>query len=217
MKTVMALSGGMDSSTLLAYLLDDGHDVRCASFVYGSKHNQYEHICAKQIADYYKAPLHLFDLSSVLGGFDSDLLKRGGDIPEGHYTDASMSRTVVPGRNIIFLSILAGLAWSEGATKIALGIHAGDHAIYPDCRIEFYKAMDSAIYLGTDRRIEMIAPFVEWDKTKILQWGLPHAVPYQMTRTCYKDQELSCGKCGSCVERLEAFSCIGKIDPVSYQ
>lgn len=217
MKAVMALSGGMDSSTLLAYLLNSGNQVECVSFVYGSKHNRYERTSAEQIADFYKAPLHRFDLSSIMGGFDSDLLKTGGDIPEGHYTDSSMSRTVVPGRNMIFLSILAGVAWSEGASKIALGIHAGDHAIYPDCRMEFYKAMDSAIYLGTDRRVEMAAPFVEWDKTKILQWGIPHGVPYGLTRTCYKDQQLSCGKCGACCERLEAFSNIGQSDPARYE
>ena len=213
---VMALSGGMDSCSLLAYLLSQGHSVSCVSFVYGSKHNVYERKAADRIAEHYGVPLRRVDLAPIMQEFDSDLLKSGGNIPEGHYTDVSMSRTVVPGRNIIFLSLLAGMAWSEGASKIAIGIHAGDHAIYPDCRIEFYKAMDTAIYLGTDRRIEMIAPFADWDKTKILQWGIPRSVPYQLTRTCYKDQELSCGKCGACQERLEAFRNVNSIDPILY-
>lgn len=214
---VMSLSGGMDSSSLLAYLLDQGHDVRAVSFVYGSKHNSYERNAAESVAGYYGIPLDKLDLSSIFMGFQSDLLKSGGNIPEGHYTDSSMSRTVVPGRNLIFLSILSGLAWSIGAQSIAIGIHSGDHAIYPDCRPEFYAAMNSAIQLGTDGRVDIIAPFLQWDKTKILQWGIPKGVPYQLTRTCYQDQELSCGRCGSCVERLEAFQNVGVKDPVIYE
>jgi len=213
-KIVMALSGGMDSTTLLAFLLGQGFNVECVSFLYGSKHNSYERKAAENVADYYKIDLHRFDLSSVMSGFTSDLLKSGGEVPEGHYTDATMSRTVVPGRNMIFLTILAGVAWSVGAEKVAIGIHAGDHAIYPDCRKEFYKAMDSAIYLGTDRKIEILAPFVEMNKISILEWGIPNDVPYQLTRTCYKDQEEACGRCGACQERREAFRLNRVDDPV---
>lgn len=216
-KVVMALSGGMDSTTMLAKLFSEGNEVECLSFTYGSKHNPYENNAAEKVAAFYGVPLIKIDLSPIMASFKSDLLKSGGDIPEGHYTEPSMERTVVPARNIIFLSILAGHAWSVGASKIAIGIHQGDHAIYADCRQDFYKAMDSAIFLGTDRRVEIVAPFLETDKTGILEWGLANDVPYRFTRTCYKDQPLSCGSCGSCVERLEAFANIGTPDPIEYE
>lgn len=212
----MALSGGVDSSTLLAYLLDKGNSVECVSFRYGSKHNGYENIAAREIAHHYSIKFSLIDLSIAMQGFQSNLLKSGGEIPEGHYTHKSMSQTVVPGRNIIFLSILAGLAWSIGAEKIAIGIHQGDHAMYPDCRIGFYAAMDKAIQLGTGHNVSIEAPFIEWNKQAIVTWGLLMHVPYNLTRTCYKDQKIACGKCGACVERLEAFELSLTIDPIEY-
>lgn len=215
-RIIMALSGGLDSSTMLAHLLAQGHSVECFGFCYGSKHNQYENKSAQKVADYYKVAYTLIDLSPIMSGFRSNLMKGGGDIPEGHYTDETMSSTVVPGRNIIFLSILSGLAWSKEASKIAIGIHQGDHAIYEDCRTEFYKAMDSAIYLGTGGRVEIVAPFDRLDKIGIVTRGMELEVPYALTRTCYKDQLFACGRCGSCVERLEAFKENGIKDPIVY-
>ena len=217
MKVLISLSGGMDSTTLLGHLLSQGYEVDAVSFMYGSKHNSYEQEAAKNVTKYYGITLRQMDSTSIMCDFDSALLRSGDNIPEGHYTDKTMSGTVVPGRNMIFLTILAGLAWSIGAQKIAIGIHAGDHAIYPDCRTEFFKAMDSAIYLGTDKRIELIAPFVEMNKISILEWGIPNRVPYDLTRTCYKDQSSACGKCGACVERLEAFEKNGIKDPIIYE
>ena len=216
-KAVMALSGGMDSTTMLAWLLDQGYEVEVCHFQYGSKHNPYEKEAATRVAAYYGVALHEVDLSSIMSQFKSALLAGQVEIPEGHYSEETMSQTVVPARNIIFLSIVSGFAWSVGASYVALGIHQGDHAIYPDCRKEFYKAMDAAVYLGTDRRVELIAPFVEWDKAKILEWGIPHGVPYELTRTCYKDQPVSCGRCGACVERQEAFWMNSAVDPVPYE
>ena len=217
MNIVMALSGGMDSTTMLAHLLDKGHNVKCLIFTYGSKHNKYENAAAVKIADHYRCDWHHVDMTSFMEGFTSALMQSGEAIPEGHYTDATMSKTVVPARNIIFLSVMAGYAWSWDCQQIAIGIHQGDHAIYEDCRKEFYKAMDSAIYLGTGGRVEIVAPFVDIDKTGILGIGMPLGVPYELTRTCYKDQVLSCGLCGSCVERLEAFANVGRLDPVAYE
>ena len=217
MKAIVALSGGMDSATVLAWLLDKGYEVYAVTFAYGSKHSSYELKGAQSIIARYRVPRYHFDLGNVFSNFRSDLLKTGGEIPEGHYTDESMKSTVVPGRNIIFTSVLAGLAESLGAKYIALGIHQGDHAIYPDCRIEFHHAMSRAVFIGTGDQVEFLAPFIDTDKEGILKWGMGHDVPYHLTRTCYKDQQLACGKCGSCVERLEAFAKINQEDPVTYE
>jgi 7-cyano-7-deazaguanine synthase len=216
-KAIVALSGGMDSVTVLAWLLDQGHEVHAVTFAYGSKHMDYELKAARDIISRYRIPRYHFNLEGVFSNFRSNLLKTGGEIPEGHYTDESMKLTVVPGRNIIFTSILAGLAQSIEAEYIALGIHQGDHAIYPDCRAEFFDAMNNAILHGTGGIVRFIAPFLNTDKEGILKWGVEHNVPYHLTRTCYKDQQLACGKCGSCVERLEAFAKIGQEDPVTYE
>lgn len=217
MKVILSLSGGMDSTTALAWLLHRGYEVECFTFTYGSKHNQYENAAAQKVAEHYNIPFNeVIDLSGITRFFKSNLLKGQGEIPEGHYSDKTMEQTVVPGRNIIFLSILAGLAWSTKAEAIAIGIHQGDHAIYADCRIEFYEAMNKAIFTGTDGNVHITAPFLNTDKTGILKWGLEHGVPYELTRTCYKEQPSPCGKCGACVERLEAFSLNNSIDPVKY-
>lgn len=222
-KAILSLSGGLDSCTTLAWLLHYGFEVLCVFFSYGSKHNTWENPTARAFYEYYKQkPLSKMkmlsiDLSSVFCNFTSDLLLSGGAIPEGHYEAENMKATVVPARNIIFLSILTGLAESEKISKIALGIHQGDHAIYPDCRQEFFKAMDTAVYLGTDGAVSILAPFIEGDKADIVAWGRVHQVPYELTRTCYKNQPLACGKCGSCVERLESFEKNGMVDPIQYE
>jgi 7-cyano-7-deazaguanine synthase len=216
-KAVMSLSGGMDSTTLLKWFLDHGYDVTCLHFQYGSKHNSFEFNAITKIVEHFKVPFQVVDLTRIMSCFTSNLLSGQGDIPEGHYSDASMSKTVVPGRNSIFLAISAGMAESIGAEKIGIGVHLGDHAIYPDCRREFVKAMDSALYLGTGGKVEIIAPFQETDKSGILEYGLAHDVPYELTRTCYKEQEVSCAKCGSCVERREAFRSKGVVDPIPYE
>lgn len=216
-KVFVSLSGGLDSTTVLAHVLAHGHEPVCYWFNYGSKHNPYELEAVERIANVYDIPVHMLDLRGTFAGFTSNLLQSGGDIPEGHYTDATMSRTVVPGRNAIFIAIAAGLAESRGAEFIALGIHQGDHAIYPDCRREFFKAMDTAIYLSSGGKVQLMAPFLDVDKRGIVTYGLERKVPYILTRTCYKNQVKPCGKCGACVERLEAFAFNNVTDPVEYE
>mgnify|MGYP001561843420 CR=1 FL=1 len=217
MKAVISLSGGMDSATVLALAASEGRKISCVGFNYGSKHNRYENLAASSLADHYKVPFRLIDLSGIMKGFVSNLMKGEKEIPEGHYEDSSMSLTVVPARNIIFASILAGIAWSENAKEVWLGIHSGDRAVYPDCRPEFFAAMNEAISLGTDGKIRLKAPFLSINKVGILETGLKLKVPYEKTRTCYKDQSISCGRCGACQERREAFSLNGIEDPIPYE
>ena len=218
MRVAIALSGGMDSSTVLSLLLSYGAEVVPFFFDYGSKHNPYERVAANYICEHYKLGLpHIINIAPVMEDFNADLMRGQGDIPEGHYTDESMSATVVPARNIIFLSVLAGKALSYDCQKIAIGIHQGDHAIYPDCRPEFYDAMSNAIELGTDGKVGIVAPFLSTDKTGVLVKGLKLETPYHLTRTCYKEQPVACGKCGSCVERLEAFALNSVTDPIKYE
>lgn len=216
-KVVLSLSGGMDSSTLLAYLLDLGYDVECLNFTYGSKHNQYEIESAEKIAEFYNVSYKLINLTEAFSIFSSNLLKTGGDIPEGHYEEENMSKTVVPGRNSIFACILMGYAESINFGKIALGVHQGDHCIYPDTRQEYIKALDTMVYLASDKNVEVITPFIDINKTEICKIGLNLKVPFEITRTCYKDQKNSCGKCGACIERLESFELNESEDPITYE
>lgn len=225
-KVVLGLSGGMDSATLAAYYLDKGFQVFPVSFSYGSKHGEYERRAAQKLCFHYKhhtpfetMELKEIDLSFVPLIFTSNLLKTGGEIPEGHYQDSNMSLTVVPARNILFVSIMTGYAWSIGAGLVSLGVHAGDHAIYEDCREEFVAAMNAAVLTGTGNRVRIEAPFQQLNKAKILQVGfsLSAPPPYEFTRTCYKYQEKSCGRCGACRERLEAFEFLGRKDPIQYE
>jgi len=217
MKTLIILSGGMDSAAALACAKAEGFEiVGGVHFQYGSKHNAKELVSARAIADHYKIPLHVVDLPFVNELFKSDLLKSGGEVPEGHYEDVSMKRTVVPFRNGIMLSIAAGLAESLEADSITLGNHAGDHAIYPDCRAEFVEPMTQAIEKGTYRKIKMLSPFVKLSKGQIAKLGKDLRVPFQLTWSCYKGGDIHCGKCGTCVERIEAFKVGGVEDPTVY-
>ena len=218
MKAIVSLSGGMDSTTVLAEALASGCDViGCVGFDYGSKHNPYELEAAKNIAQHYKIPYSIVNLRNAMLGFQSALLDRSKAIPEGHYEAENMRQTVVPGRNIIFLSLLAGEAWSREAGQVWIGIHAGDHFIYPDCRPEFYLAMRQAVLEGTDHKVEIMAPFLYGNKTSIIKRGLELGVPYGMTRTCYQANPVACGRCGSCQERLASFEANGLRDPLEYQ
>ena len=223
-KIVIGLSGGMDSATLLGLLLEQGAEVHCCHFQYGSKQNKYEQEAVANILQYYRGKeypirIHPINLEKVFCLFSSNLLLSGEEIPEGHYESESMKKTVVPGRNTIFSSIMLGLAESIEADYIGLGVHSGDHHIYPDCRKEYIKSLDTTLYLASDRKVQVITPLIDDDKASILFKGfkLDPPVPYHLTRTCYKDQLLACGKCGSCRERLEAFSKVGIKDPIQYE
>lgn len=217
MKVLLALSGGLDSTCLLAHLAAQGAQIETVSFDYGSKHNAAEINAAQQIAKRYQVSHTVIDLRKVMAGFRSDLLMTGGPIPHGHYEHESMKRTVVPGRNLIFASILIGLAESRGVEYVALGVHQGDHHIYPDCRPDFVNALAYTSKLATEGKVDILMPFLNHTKADIVAVGHRLNVPFELTRTCYEGgMDVACGKCGSCTERLEAFASNGLTDPILY-
>lgn len=213
---LISLSGGVDSAVVLSHALDKGWKCKAAGFFYGSKHNRYENEAAVRIAAFYDVPFELIDISSAMQNFKSALLTSGGEIPEGSYQEESMKQTVVPARNLIFASILAGLAASQGIDTVWLGIHQGDHAIYPDCRPIFFSALANAVSYATEEQVHAMAPLLWRTKRAVVERGLVLKTPFELTRTCYKDQEEACGLCGSCQERLAAFASNHTRDPIVY-
>jgi 7-cyano-7-deazaguanine synthase len=139
------------------------------------------------------------------------------DVPEGHYEEESMKATVVPNRNMILLSLATGYAVTVGAQAVWYGAHGGDHAIYPDCRPEFVEKMDAVCRIANYEPVAIEAPFMHMDKGQILAEGLKLGLDYRHTWTCYNGRERACGRCGSCVERLEAFAANGVRDPLEYE
>lgn len=213
----MLCSGGMDSVTALHWARAH-HEVQSVlSFDYGSKHNHREIPFAAQQAALIGAPHQVILLDFIGKLFASDLLKSGGDIPEGHYAAANMRRTVVPFRNGIMLAAAAGYAESAGVGGLVIAAHTGDHTIYPDCRDDFMAAMGEAIRLGTDANIELLRPFIALTKGGIAAEGARLKVDFSRTWSCYKGEALHCGRCGTCVERREAFLEAGVPDPTVYQ
>jgi 7-cyano-7-deazaguanine synthase len=218
MKKLIVLSGGMDSATILGKLAHEypRENIKAISFHYGSKHNDRENISAHKLALHYGIEQRMVSLPFINELFKSDLLMSGGDIPEGHYEDPSMRKTVVPFRNGIMLAIAVGYAESIEADTIYVGNHAGDHAIYPDCRMSFIIYMDQAIREGTYSKIKLISPYCNETKADIVRSGVSYRVPYELTYSCYKGAIKHCGKCGTCFERKEAFERAGIIDPTEY-
>ncbi|MCP4178539.1 MAG: 7-cyano-7-deazaguanine synthase QueC [bacterium] len=215
-KVIVLLSGGMDSVTAL-YDSYGKYDVICGlSFDYDSKHNHKELPFAKYHCDKLKIEHKIIDLKFMNEHFNSASLKSGCDIPEGHYEAENMKVTVVPFRNGIMLAIAAGLAESTGATGLVIAAHSGDHAIYPDCREEFLSFMSDAIKHGTYDNIEIFRPFVHMSKTEIAKRGYELDIDFSKTWSCYKGGDIHCGKCGTCVERIEAFEEAGLVDLTNY-
>lgn len=215
-KALVLFSGGMDSTALLYHAADlyGAYNVSALSFKYGSKHNDAESSAAFKIAKHIGIERQVIVLDGLTPHLQSNLLLHGGDIPEGHYSSANMSKTVVPFRNGIMLSIAAGIAQSRGCRHLLIANHSGDHAIYPDCRGEFIKDMAAAIFAGTDGAVELQAPFTDIRKEDIIT-RVPKA-PWHLTYSCYKGGTVHCGRCGTCFERREAFQIAGVDDPTEY-
>lgn len=213
-KAVCVLSGGIDSTTLLYKLVDDGYAVYALSFDYGQKHKR-ELNCAKTICDKLNVPLKIADLKVLNELAPSALTRDEQSVPEGYYNEENMKQTVVPNRNMVMLALATSYAISLGAKKVFYGAHSGDHAIYPDCRPEFVDAMKALIKIADWHEVELEAPFIDMDKGDIARLGMKLGVDYNDTWTCYKGGETPCGKCGSCVERLEAFQKVTMADTVN--
>lgn len=212
MKTILILSGGMDSITLLYKLLEQGKTVKAISFNYGQRHSR-ELEQAKKTCEKLGVEHKIIDISFLKELVSNSALTSDVKVPEGHYEDESMKLTVVPNRNMIMASIAIGWAVNEDYDQVALGVHAGDHAIYPDCRPEFIEALGRIAMIANYKPIEIYTPFLQIDKGDIAIEGKRLNVDYSLTHTCYNGQEKPCGKCGACQERAEAFAKAGITDP----
>jgi len=211
---LIVYSGGMDSTVLLNEYKDK---IKLAvSFNYGSKHNKKELYFAKKNCEKMNIKHLIIDLDFMNKYFKSNLLQSGEEVPDGHYEDAVMKKTVVPFRNGIMLSVATGIAESNNLNKILIANHAGDHAIYPDCRATFIQAINEAAAYGTYNNVNILSPYNNLTKREIALMGKDLGVNFNDTWSCYKGEEIHCGTCGTCVERKEAFEIAGVKDPTIY-
>lgn len=218
MKTVVVCSGGLDSVTL-AYLVADTRDLtRLVSFDYGQRHAK-ELAFAARAATRLGVPHDVIDMrgiGAVLTG--SALTQDDVDVPDGHYAEETMRITVVPNRNAIMLTVAYGIAAARGDNAVATAVHGGDHFIYPDCRPAFTRAFEVMQNHALDgyADVSLFTPFVDIPKSDIVTIGARHNVPFADTWSCYKGGAHHCGRCGTCVERREAFAIAGIDDPTLY-
>lgn len=214
--SVIILSGGIDSTTLLHYKQD--RIALAVSFDYGSNHNKRELECAAWQCEQLGIEHIVVPLAFMGKYFRSSLLNGAAEIPKGDYDSENMKSTVVPFRNGIMLSIACGFAESRGLKHVMMANHGGDHAIYPDCRPAFTRAMSEAMKEGTYDGITLIAPFTHISKADIVLLGANKLlVDYSHTYSCYCGTEKHCGECGTCRERRQAFAINGLEDPTQYE
>lgn len=217
MQTVAIFSGGLDSTVMLYQLLAEGNKVLALSVDYGQRHRrELEH--AQRIAAGLGVEWQLADLSAIrplITG--SSQTSDDMPVPHGHYAAENMKQTVVPNRNMIMLAVAAGWAISRQADRVAYGAHTGDHTIYPDCRPEFADAMARAIGLADWHQVELYCPFIRMTKGDIVRTGAALNADFAATWSCYEGGDLHCGRCGTCVERREAFVQAGIADPTKYR
>ena len=216
---IAIVSGGMDSATLTYLLKEEGYGLHILSFDYGQRHKK-ELDYAKVIASRLGATHDIVDLSALGHLLKGSALTDNIEIPEGHYAADNMKVTVVPNRNAIMLSIAYGTAVALDADIVAAGMHAGDHFVYPDCRPDFVKRFAEMQRVAVEgfghHELKLYAPFINISKADIARRGFDLGVDFSKTWSCYKGGKFHCGKCGTCVERIEAFELAGVPDPTEY-
>jgi len=215
-KAVIILSGGMDSTTLLYDVMSKNYDVLALSFDYGQRH-KIELEMAKKTCEKLKVEHKILNLDILNEIAPSSLTRKDWEVPEGHYESENMKDTVVPNRNMVMLSLAISYAIGKNCQKVFYGAHSGDHTIYPDCRKEFIDKIKELSLLCDWKKIEIEAPYWDIDKGDIVIKGKKLNVDYSLTYTCYNGNKLSCGKCGSCTERMEAFEKAKIKDVIKYE
>ncbi|MBE0429423.1 MAG: 7-cyano-7-deazaguanine synthase QueC [Thermoleophilia bacterium] len=204
-RTICILSGGVDSTTLLHQLVAGGDEVLAMSFDYGQRHRKeirYAARSSRKLGVEHMV-VDLAGINALLAG--SALTSREMEVPEGSYEDEAMRTTVVPNRNMIMMSLAGAYAVSRKYDRIAIAVHAADHAVYPDCRARFIEQFDIALKLGNYEQVSVYVPFLDWTKARIVRLGLRLGIDYEAdTWSCYQGGEEPCGKCGTCLERAEA-------------
>ncbi len=219
-KAIAIVSGGLDSVTLAHLLYSQGWKLHLLAFDYGQRHAK-ELAFALECAGRLDAQYSRVDLSSLKSVLHGSALTDDIEVPHGHYAAPSMAITIVPNRNAIMLSVAYGAAVAEMAERVAIGVHAGDHFIYPDCRAPFIESYDAMQRLAVEGcgnpDLRLFAPFVEYSKADIVRLGAGLNVPFAQTWSCYEGGEIHCGECGTCVERKEAFALANVPDPTEYK
>lgn len=217
MRTLVVCSGGLDSVTLAHKVAAEAELAALISFDYGQRHRR-ELDCAAACAAQLGVPHRLADIRPVGALLTGSALTDAVEVPDGHYAEETMKATVVPNRNAIMLTVAFGAAAAMGAEAVAAAVHGGDHFIYPDCRPGFvaaFQAMQDAALEGVSE-IRLDTPFVHRSKADIVAEGARLGVPFADTWSCYRGGEVHCGRCGTCVERREAFDLAGVPDPTAY-
>jgi 7-cyano-7-deazaguanine synthase len=217
-KTIVVCSGGLDSVTLAYKVAAERTLTRLVSFDYGQRHKkelEYARLCAGKLG----VPHDVVDITAIGRLLTGSALTGGKAVPDGHYAEETMRITVVPNRNAIMLSVAFGVAAAEHADAVAAAVHGGDHFIYPDCRPDFIDAFETMQRHALDgvAKIALYTPFLRQGKADIAREGARLGVPFAETWSCYKGGADHCGRCGTCVERREAFHLAGVDDPTPYQ
>lgn len=218
MKTLVVCSGGLDSVSLAYKIAAEQTLIGLISFNYGQRHSKEVDFAAKAAAR-LGVPHDIIDITPIGKHLTGSALTDDVDVPDGHYAEETMKITVVPNRNAIMLTIAFGLAAARQADAVAVAVHGGDHFIYPDCRpgfIEAFQTMQNAALDGY-ASVTLLAPFVEVPKSDIVREGAKYDTPFADTWSCYKGGAKQCGRCGTCVERREAFYLAGIDDPTEYE
>ncbi|MCF1482561.1 MULTISPECIES: 7-cyano-7-deazaguanine synthase QueC [Rhizobium/Agrobacterium group] len=218
MKILVVCSGGLDSVSLADKMAAEHELIGLISFDYGQRHKKeldFAALAAKRLG----VPHQIIDMTNIGASLTGSALTDDLDVPDGHYAEETMKITVVPNRNAIMLAIAFGVAAARKADAVALAVHGGDHFIYPDCRPGFIDAFQimQAHALEGYADVKLLAPFVTVSKADIVTEGAKYGTPFDQTWSCYKGGARHCGRCGTCVERREAFHLAGVTDPTDYE